>query len=481
MSFKNTTKQSFFWSFLIQFSFQSIGFIVSVMLARILMPADFGIIGMITIFITIGRLLVDGGLGSSLVRSKDLTQLDYSTVFFSNILMSVVLYVVLFILSPFIAAFFEYSSLEALLKVYGLVFIISSFSTVQSTRLNKNLQFKTQFKLLLPSLLISAAVAVWMAYSGYGVWSLVGKEIVFAVLASIQLWLYSKWTPTFAFDKAVFKHHFNFGYKIMLTETIKSLFNDSNKVVIGKMFTPTQLGLFTRAQSMQELPTSILFNAFNRVAFPLLSQINNDDVRLKSVYRRLVAAVSFVVIPLLLFLGLFAHSIFILLLTAKWNAAVPYFQILVLAGIFAPLRTYNLNICKVKGRSDMVLKFTILECVLIALNLTLIIWFGIYGLLYGLVIINILLALITGYFSGLLIDYKLRTQLMDILPIFLLAATTILITYVIDLLLDPYNDSHIVRLTVGAISAFCIYFTGAYLFKFKSLNELLTIVKKRKI
>ena len=472
MSLKKKALNGLSWSFLIQFSSQSIGFIVTIILARLLMPADFGIIGIVSIFVGFANILSDSGTATSLIRNKEVSQLDYSTVFFSNLIVSVLLYILLFLLAPFIASFFEFKNIESLLKVYGLMFIVSSFTIVQSIRLNKNLDFKTQFKLLLPSLLISATVGIWMAVNGYGVWSLVIKDLVFSVLGGVQLWIYSKWRPSLVFDWKVFKYHFDFGYKLMLTEFIKKIFNDGNKIVIGKLFSITQLGLFTRAQSMQELPSSVLFNAFNRVAFPLLAQISDDNVRLKNVYQKLVTSISFIVLPLLMFLGVLAKPIFVVLLTEKWNEAIPYFQILILGGIFAPLRTYNLNIRKVKGKSNLVLAFTILECILIGISITTVLWFGINGILWGLVLVYISLTIITGYYSGKLIDYSLKEQFQDFYPILTLSILMAIIVYVFDLFILKTKCTDWFRLIIDGFIAFLFYISFAYFFKMKSFIEL---------
>jgi teichuronic acid exporter len=481
MSLRRKALNGMSWSFLVQFANQVVGFTVTVLLSRLLMPADFGVIGIVSIFIGFANILSDGGTATSLIRTKEVTDLDYSTIFFSNLFVSILLYLLLFSLSPYIASFFDFENLESLLRIYGLMFIISSFTIVQSIRLNKKLDFKTQFKLLLPSLFISATIGIWMAMKGYGIWSLVVKDIVFSVLSGIQLWIYSKWQPTLVFDWKVFKYHFVFGYKLMLTEFIKRIFKDGNKIVLGKLFPISQLGLFTRAQSMQELPTSVLFNAFNRVAFPLLAEINDDNLLLKRIYRKLVTSISFIVIPLLTFLGVFAKPIFVLLLTEKWNEAIPYFQILILGGIFAPLRTYNLNICKVKGRSDLILKFTIFECLLMGGSLFSVFWFGINGILWSLVLVNIILTIITGYFSGKLIAYSLKEQLMDILPILILSFFMCIAIFELDHLICEIYFKNYFRIIIGGLIFSLFYFSIAYFFKMKSLVEILIIFKNRKL
>jgi O-antigen/teichoic acid export membrane protein len=476
-SLRKSGKKGMLWSFLIQGGTQVINFIVTVLLARLLLPEQFGLIGMIAVFIAISRALLDGGFISSLIRTKDVDNVDYSTVFFVNLISSLILYGLLFITAPFIADFYEEEILINIIRVLGVVLIINAFSLVQSAKLNKALQFKTQFKLQLPSLLISALVSIWMAYNDYGVWSLVAKDLIYAMLATIQLWWYAKWIPSFVFDKDKFKYHFNFGYKLSLTQIINTSFNNLYNVIIGKYFSAAQLGYFTRARSLEQLPTGFFYNAFNRVFYPLLSQINDDDQQLKRVYSKLMRLVVFIVTPILVYLGVVAEPFFRWLLTEKWLPAVPYFQLLLISGIFFPIHQYNLNICKLKGRSDMVLKLSMLQNSLLLLGALSAIWYGIYGLLYSLIIVNILITLVNAYFSGKLIDYGLKNQVKDLHPILTLNITLAVVFYILQItffqeLKDLWN------LITAAILFFTSYLGTAFLLKMRVITDLLLYIKK---
>jgi O-antigen/teichoic acid export membrane protein len=476
-SLRKSGKQGMIWSFMIQGGTQIINFIVTVLLARILLPEQFGLIGMIAIFIAISRALVDGGFVSSLIRTKDADNVDYSTVFFVNLLSSLLLYSMLFLSAPYIANFYEQDILVSIIRVLGLVLIINSFSLVQSTKLNKALQFKTQFKLQVPSLIISAIVSIWMAYNDYGVWSLVAKDLTFAIFATIQLWWYGKWIPSLVFDKAKFKYHFNFGYKLSLTQIINTSFDNLYNVIIGKYFAAAQLGYFTRARSLEQLPTSFFYNAFNRVFYPLLAKFNNDDVQLKRVYSQLIRVVVFIVTPILVYLGIVAEPFIRWLLTDKWLPAVSYFQLLLISGIFIPIHKYNLNICNLKGRSDMVLKLSILQNTLLLIGAFSALWFGIYGLLYSLIVVNILITFTNAYFSGKLIGYYLKNQLTDILPILLLNILLGLIFYFIQITwFVRFPD--LGNLIASFIGFFVIYLLYAFTIKMRVVKDLLFYVKK---
>lgn len=468
---QSSAKSGMFWSFMIQGGTQIINFIISVVLARLLLPEQFGLIGMIAIFIAISRALIDGGFVSSLIRTKDADDVDYSTVFFVNLASSFFLYIILYFAAPFIAEFYHQEILVKLIRILGLVLIINAFSLVQSVKLNKALQFKTQFKLQLPSLAISALISIWMAYNGYGVWSLVAKDILYALFATIQLWYYAKWAPTFIFDQAKFKYHFNFGYKLSLSSIINTTFNNLYLIIIGKYFSAAQLGFYTRARSLEQLPSEFFFNAFNRVFYPLLAQYNDDDQRLKRTYSQLLQMVVFVVTPILLFLGIVATPFFRWLLTEKWLPAVPYFQLLVISGVFYPIHKYNLNICNLKGRSDMVLKLSTLQNSLLILGAFSAIWFGIYGLLFSMIFVNVVITAVNAFFSGRLIGYGIKSQVQDLMPILSLNVILVALFYYLEVkyfsqLPDIYN------LIAVALLFFSVYAGSALLLKMNVANNI---------
>lgn len=474
----SSIKSSFKWSFIIQASFQIIGFLVSIILARILSPSDFGIIGILTIFINLSKNITDGGLASSLIRTKDPSEVDFSTVFYFNLVCSVFMYAILFITAPFVAVFFKLPLIENLLRVFGVTIILSAFTITQSVKLNKELNFKTQFKILLPSLLISAIAGISSAYYGMGVWSLVIKEVVFSLLASMQLWFYSRWKPMWVFDKKSFRNHFHYGYKLVITDVISQFFNDSNKAIIGKFFSPAQLGFFTRAQSMQDLPNQIVFNTINRVLFPMLSKVQDSDIRLRDLYRQVIKIISFLVTPFLTLLYLVAKPLFIFLLTEKWLPAVPYFKILIIAGMIAPLQPYLLNICKVKGRSDMVLKLSLVEYFFIFLSMLAIIPFGIYGLLWGLVLATLGKLIVAMNYAGKLINYSIKSQLLDLKEGFVLSLIGFLWISGLQKGHVLPDNSPLLSLIVTSTLYYILLILIAIFFKFEGVSNIKLLFKK---
>lgn len=478
MTLKAKAKSGIFWSFLNQSTTQVINFAITLLLARLLLPSDYGLIGLIAVFIAIGRSLTDAGFSSSLIRTKDVDDVDYSTVFFVNFISSAVLYTVAYISAPFIANFFEEPALMNLIRVMSLIFIINASTMVQSTKLNKALRFREQFKLQAVALVLSSGVAVYLAMNDFGVWSLVIKDLSYGLIASVQLWLYSKWTPKLKFDYNKLKYHFNFGYKLLLTNLISKVFSNSYNLVIGKVLSTTQVGLFTRAQSMQDLPSGIVFNTINKVLYPLLAEVNDDDGKLKRVYKQIMSLVGILIIPVLVFMGIVAEPLFLFLLTEKWLGAVPYFKILIIAALFSPFQKYNLNICNVKGRSDLVLQISIVEYTLILISLFSILYFGIFGLLWGMVAATLITVIYTSYRAGNLIEYSPWEQFSDIIKPMAAAGFAGLITYLIMNIPALKEWTHFWILVLSFIIFFSLYLLISLRWQRSQFLYLYRLIKK---
>jgi len=478
MTLRKKALSGIYWTFLQQFSIQGISFLVSIVLARILVPAEFGLIGMISIFIAIGKSLVDSGLSQSLIRTKDATQEDYNTVFYFNLVGSLIIYLFIFVTAPYIALFYKQPILTLIVRLYCFIFVINAFDTVQTTMLNKQMNFKTQMKVTVPSLIISSVVGISMAYLGYGVWSLVWSAITQSFFNVLQLWFWSSWRPTLTFSIDKFKYHFHYGYKLTMSSLLDTIFNNAFTIVIGKFFSPAQVGYFTRADNLKQLPINNIASALNKVTFPLFATIQNDDVRMKNVYKKIMQMVIFLVAPMLIFAAVLATPMFRLLFTEKWLPAVPYFQILCANGILFPIHAYNLNILKVKGRSDLFLKLEILKKVLLIFVILISFYFGIFGLLYGSVIFSIVAFFINTHYTAKFINYKPFEQISHIAPAILLALFVGVLLYFIDKFVSLWASYDFIRLFVGGTIATIIYISIAYGFKMKSLQELISIIKK---
>jgi len=466
-----------FWTFAQQFGTQSLSFIISVILARILLPAEFGLIGMISIFVAVGTSLMNSGLTQSLIRTVNPDQEDYSTVFYFNLVGSIIIYWIIFLIAPLVASFFSQPVLINVIRVYCLTFIISAFSEVQLTRLTKEMNFKLQMTIAIPSLVASGILGVLLAFKGFGVWSLVWMGVFQSFLNSLQLWVRTGWWPSRAFSKKKFKKHFRFGYKLTLSGLLDTTFNNIYQIVIGRYFNPSQVGFYTRADSLKQLPVSNLSVALNKISYPLFSSIQNDNIRLRRGYKEIMQMIIYLISPLLTIMAVLAEPLFRLLFTEKWLPAVPYFQILCLTGILYPLHSYNLNILNVKGRSDLFLKLEILKKVVIGIAIIISIKFGIIGLIWGQVITSVLAFFINTHYSGKFIDYRAWDQIKDIAPFILLAILVGMIVYFFDFQISKFPD--LVRLALGSLIGVVIYGGLSILFKIKSFQELIYILRRK--
>jgi teichuronic acid exporter len=478
MSFRKLAFAGIVWTFAEQFGNQFVGFIISIVLARILLPEQFGLIGMIAVFVAIGNTLLHSGLTRSLIRTEYLEPDDYSSVFYFNVVASILVYILIFFISPFIADFYSQPILTKLVRVYCITFMISGLSAVQLAMLTKNMDFKTQTLIAIPAAIIGGVTGIVMAILGYGVWSLVWSSIIASIANASQLWIYSKWYPSAGFNYKKFKVHFQFGYKLTLSELLDKIFQNIFVIVIGKYFSASQVGLYTRADTMNQLPVKNLSRALDKVTYPLFVKIQKEEKKLKSIYKRIMRAVIFVITPVMITLAILAEPIFRFLFTEKWLPAVPYFQILCVTGILYPLHSYNLGIVNVKGRSDIFLKLEVVKKILIVLVLVLTLPFGIKALLYGQVFISILAFFINSHYSGKFLNYPAWQQVIDIIPIFLLSLVSGIILYFLDTyLLD--NSLDLIRIFVGVITMGFVYLIFAYLFKFSSLKEILKLTLNR--
>jgi O-antigen/teichoic acid export membrane protein len=474
-------KNSIYWSLIQQFSTQSIGFIVAVVMARLILPSDFGLMGLVYIYIAIGTVLIDGGLTHSLIRTQNPDDEDYSTVFFLNLLISVLFYFILYFSAPYISDFYKEKLLTNIIRIYSLTFIISSFSVIQNTILVKNLKFKTIFLINLPSLFISSIVGIILAIYGYGVWSLVWSGIVKSVLLTLQLWYYGQWKLIYIFKWEKFKYHFNFGYKIALMEVINSIYANIFQLFIGKFFSISKVGYFTQANTLRQIPVANIYGAVNNVAYPLLVKNSHDNNKILLIYKKLLIMMVYVITPLLVYLCVFGEPILRFLFTDKWLPALPYLKILCFAGILHPLVVFNMNIFKVKGRSDLYLILGFTNKIFITLGILFSLKYGIEVLLWSLVVSYFISFLLNSYYMGKLLDYNYLKQFIDLMPVFVVSIILwIAITY-LDVLMINLNFNDFFRLSTGVIISLIVYYLFSLLFKINEIKDIKKLILHRKI
>lgn len=438
-SLKNKTVKGTVWSSLDAFLGQGITFLVGLVLARLLSPEEYGLIAIITIFISVFNSIVDSGFSNALIRKQDATEVDYNTVFYTNLVISAVLSTALFFGAPLIADFFARPQLTPLTQAMSSIVVINAFSIVQNIRLTKNIDFKTKTKVSLIASIVSGVVGIAMAFGGFGVWSLVAQQISRQLLNSVFLWIFNKWLPRLIFSWKSFKEMFDFGWKLLVSGLINTLWTEIYQVVIGKFYQPQTLGQYTRAQQFSSIFSSNLTSIIQRVSYPVLSQLQDDKERLKSGYKRIIKITMLVSFVLMLGLAAIAKPMILVLIGDKWLPAVPFLQILCFNMMLYPLHSINLNMLQVQGRSDLCLKLEIVKKFIGLGPLCLGIFVNIYYMLIGSVFVGFFSYYLNARYSGPFLNYSIKEQVKDIMPGFSIALLMALPVYAISYLpLNPF-------------------------------------------
>ncbi len=451
-SVKQKAISGLIWSFVDNFLRQGITFLVGIVLARLLSPSEFGLIGMTTIFIAVSQSFVDSGFTQALIRKQNCTQTDYTTVFYFNIFVAAFFYLVLYFSSGTIASFFNEPQLEKVLQVLGLILIINAFAVVQLARLTKNINFKLQTKISAIASLVSGAIAIFIALKGFGVWSLVVKTLTQFSINSLLLWLWNKWRPSLEFSKKSFLEMYSFGSKLLITGLIDTIYKNVYLLIIGKYFSASELGFYTRAEQFKDLPSSNITNVIQRVSFPILASIQDDQARLKAAYRKLIKSTMLITFTLMLGMSAISESMVLTLIGEKWRTTVEYLQLICFVGMLFPLHALNLNILNVKGRSDLFLKLEIIKKFFAVPTIIFGVFFGIKVMIICMFFNSLISYYLNSYYSGALINYPLKEQLFDIFPSFLLALFNACVVYISGLFM-PFSNSliFIFQLALGMI------------------------------
>lgn len=453
-----------------------VAFLIGLFLARLLNPADFGLIGMTTIVIALANTFIDSGFTQALIRKKDSSQTDYSTVFYFNLGVSIFFYVLIFFVAESIGLFFNEPKLEPIIKILGLGIIISSFSIIPRTLLTKKIDFKAQTRIGLISSIVAGIVGITMAFKGFGVWSLVAQTLGNYTISTILLWIIHKWRPSFEFSKNSFNNLFAFGSKLLLSNLLNTFFQQIYTIVIAKYFSAADLGYYNRANNTKDLPSKTITNVVQQVSYPLLASIHDDKEKLKAVYQKLIISTMLLVFILMLNLAAVAEPLVITLIGSKWLPSVVFLQLLCFSAMFYPLQAINLNMLNVQGRSDLFLKLEVIKKILIIPVVFIGIFWGIKIMIIGIIITSIISFFLNSYYSGKQIGYSSMDQLKDVLPSFVLAASTALIVYITgQFLKTPVVLTLLIQIFVGAILVLFI----AELFKLKSYIFLKEIIKER--
>jgi teichuronic acid exporter len=473
---KRKTVKGFFWSSLESLFSQGQGIIFGIFLARMLSPAEFGLIGMITVFISLAQVFVDSGLSQSLIRKQNCTYLDYSTVFWVNLIIGLISYIIIWFASPFIAQFYGKPTLVLLTRITSLVILIGSVTLIQQTILTKEIDFKTITKSSTIGTFISGVMSLILAYYGFGVWSLVWRTIINQFVRSAILWNHNRWWPKFNCSKLILKDHFAFSSKILLISIVAAVYKSFYNLIIGKNYSDKVLGYFTNADQYSSVPSNTISSITSRVSYPVLSEIQNNDDLLRSSIKKLIINVMYISFVIMFGLVAIAKPLFVLVLGEKWLPSVLIFQVLCIAYAITPMHGINQNLMKIKGRSDLFLKTEIIKYIFLTPLLVLGAIFGINALIAGIVIFYWVGYVINAMYSKRLLGYSIIAQTIDFLPVMIVALVPAILTWSLDSL---FSMKYIVLLAVQIILYPALVVLISILFKVPSFFELKQILSDK--
>lgn len=473
---KGNIKQEFIsgiiWGIIEKFSSIFVGFFITIMLARKLMPEDYGLINMLAIFNVLALVLIDGGFGQALIQKKNVSQKDYSTVFYFNLLLSLVLYTLLFVVSPSIAIFYNQPSLTKIARFAFLMLPINSLSIIQHTILTKYMKVKELAIVSVVSSLIGGIVGVFCAYKNMGVWSLVIQTIVSSTSRCVVLWIVNHWRPTREFSFDTLKSIWSFSISLLGVHTLAAIFQNIYTVIIGRFFNVNDVGFYNQAQRMESTASGVVNNAVQRITFPTFSKIQDDENQLKSAYRRIINVTMFINLPIMLGLLVMANSVFSLLLTDKWLPSVPLFRLLCLTSALYPLHMINVSILKAKGKGKIYFNITLFKYSLMIVLIFFTIKISIWWLLVGLLVSTIISSLVTMYYCGKYIKFSLVKQFLDLFPIILITLTMVLSMYIVSIFRFPDIYDIFLQIIFGGT----IYISLSAVFRLSSFFELKSII-----
>ena len=445
------------WSFIDNIASSGITFLVGLVLARLLTPEEYGIMAMIAIFIAVSNSIIDSGFSSALIRKTRIERIDYNTVFYFNLTVSILIYVLLYIAAPAISVFFKEPVLVEVVRIIGWVLIINALAIIPRTQFVREVDFKTQTKVSLISSVSSGVIGIGMALGGMGVWSLVGQQLSRQFLNTLFLWVYSKWHPVWEFSRKSFNELFGFGSKLLLSGLLDTIYKNIYYIVIGRFYTSAQLGQYTRAEQFNTIFSSNLTSIVQRVSYPVLSSIQEEPERLREAYRQIIKTTMLVTFACMLGLAAVAKPLIIILIGEKWLTAVSFLQIICFSGMLYPLHAINLNILQVKGRSDLFLKLEIIKKTIAVFPILIGIFYGIEYMLWGSVLTSFIAYFLNSHYSADLIRYSTIEQIKDVLPVFAVSLTIAAVMWLFSLLDISVYIQLPIQIIVGLTLAFAVY------------------------
>ena len=466
------------WSAVERISTIGIQFVLNIIIARILSPSDYGVIGMLAIFLSISQCLIDSGFSNALIQRKDRTENDYGTVFLFNLGISVALYFILFFSAPLIARFYNLNILVEVLRVVGLILIISALSNVQKTILTINVDFKTQSYVSISGAIISGVTGIILAYKGFGVWSLVAQTLVNGIVCTILFWLLTKTKFRICFDSDSFKKLGSFGVKLMCSTLLNTIYDNLYALFIGKKYSAEDLGYYSRADQFAVFPPRTLTEIINRVSYPILCQHQDNKAELANVYTRFITLSCYIIFPLMIGLSVLSKPLIVLLLTEKWLPAALMMSILALDGLWSPITKINLSLLQAVGRSDLFLRLEIIKKIIAVCILLVTIRYGLIWVCVGRFLYSIIAMLINMYYTVGIIGKSYYQQIADWFLLFVVAILMGGVVYGVTVIFE----SPALQLAIGCCVGVLSYYIFTKLFRLKEFdiakNLFLSLIKK---
>lgn len=470
---KNKVILGLIWKLIEKTGAQGIQFIISIILARLLLPEEYGIIALITIFLNIANIFIQSGFSSAIIQKREVDEVDCDSVFYFNLSISIIAYFILYMLSPIIANFYKNPILCSVLRVQAITLIIGGLNAVQNAIIQRKMQFKKLFIVSLVSIIIQGLVGIFMAYKNYGVWSLVISNLVGSIVTTIILWFITSWRPKFNFSIIRLKSMFKFGSRLLLSSLIDTIYNNLYSLIIGKKYNQEMLAYYNRGQNIPNLLVTNINSSIDGVLFPALSTYQDDKKGMKMLVRRSIVTSSFIVFPIMFGLLAISKPLTIILLTDKWIDSVPFMKLSCIMYAMWPIHTANLQTIKAMGRSDVFFKLEIIKKILGISILIITIPFGVYAMMIGCVINSILCTFINAYPNKHLLEYDYLQQIKDILPSLILAIVMSIIISCISI----FDLSNFIIMLLQIVLGICVYILGAWIFKFECFLYILNNIK----
>ena len=468
-----TVLKSMIWKLLEQFSSQLVSIVISIILARLLQPSDYGIIAIILVFVSFANVIIDGGLNTALIQKKEADQTDFSTVFWFCLFVAIIIYCILFFCAPLIARIYGNDVLTPVLRVLSLVIFFNSFTSIQRAYVSRHMMFRKLFYNNAVAIVVSGTIGIIMAYNGFGVWALVGQTISSPVVCCIMMLFTIRWYPTLEFSKERFRPLFSFGWKLLLTNFIISIYDNIRSLIIGKIYQPATLAFFDRGKALPNLLMSNVTNSINTVMLPTFSEEQDNYLRVKQMMRRSIQISYLFVTPLLVGFFFASKEIVLFLLTEKWLPAVPFIKIFCVAFLLMPIQNINVTAIQSLGHSDITLKLEVIKKIIEAVILVISFMMGVYAVAWGIVVYNVISIVINLYPAKRLLDYDAFEQLKDILPTIMISLVMGVVIFAITFI----ELNNLLTLGLQILVGGCVYYLLCSIFKLDGFNYIMEYIK----